>query len=244
NAKLVVDTLGSWLASAPPGSWWLSGLVVPAVIAVAALLLVILLMPLLSRFVPGLAPIARAGVPAPVGGGVASWMETSVASGVRLSPPALMPAASSAVRRVAIALELGPADAAVLDHVLAMPLAEGAELVLLHVAESAASRFLGPEASDLERREDQQALERDAATLRARGVAVRVELGFGDALAELARMTNEAHVDLLITGSHGHGFIGDIFYGATVSALRHRVKCPVLTVRPKAGDGSGTAGSR
>jgi len=107
--------------------------------------------------------------------------------------------------------------------------------VLLHVAESAASRYLGDETSDLESREDQRTLEAHAAALRARGIPARVQLGFGDAKAELARMTNELGADLLITGSHGHGLIGDIVYGSTVSALRHRVRCPVLTVRPSSG---------
>ncbi|HUK62085.1 MAG TPA: universal stress protein [Dongiaceae bacterium] len=39
---------------------------------------------------------------------------------------------------------------------------------------------------------------------------------------------------LLVTGSHGHRLLGDLVHGATVSAVRHLVRCPVLTVR---GDG-------
>ncbi len=41
----------------------------------------------------------------------------------------------------------------------------------------------------------------------------------------------EAGVELLVTGSHGHRWLGDLFFGATTSGLRHRVRCPVLTVR-------------
>ena len=40
-----------------------------------------------------------------------------------------------------------------------------------------------------------------------------------------------AGVDLLITAAHGHRFFGDLLFGATVSALRHMVRCPVLSVR-------------
>jgi len=44
-------------------------------------------------------------------------------------------------------------------------------------------------------------------------------------------MVNDSGVDLLITGAHGHRWLGDLVFGATVSALRHMVRCPVLSVR-------------
>jgi len=234
NAKLVVDTLGSWLAAAPPEQWWLRVFVVPAVLAVGLLLAVILIMPWLARFAPRLVKGALAGAPATAGGGAGPGFALEPAP-AGPSPAQLLPAADARWKKVAVALDLGPADAPVLEHVRGLPLPPGGEVILLHVAESAASRYLGAESSDLEQREDQAVLERHAEALRAAGIPARVELGFGDAKSELARMTNELGVDLLITGSHGHGFIGDLVYGATVSALRHRVRCTVLTVRPERG---------
>ena len=112
-----------------------------------------------------------------------------------------------------------------------MDLPPDAELVLMHVAESAASRFLGPESSDEESREDLATLESLADELRATGRHAAVRLGHGDVKAELARMVEEARVELLITGSHGHRGLADLVFGSTTSGLRHRVKCPVLTVR-------------
>jgi manganese transport protein len=103
-------------------------------------------------------------------------------------------------------------------------------LVLLHVVESAAGRFLGAETSDQESREDRAALEAIAGGFRALGVASEIRLGFGSPAPELARMVAEADADLLITGSHGHRLLGDLLHGATVSALRHLVRCSVLTV--------------
>ncbi|HKQ59007.1 MAG TPA: universal stress protein, partial [Candidatus Eisenbacteria bacterium] len=138
---------------------------------------------------------------------------------------------------VAVALELGPADTAVLDHVRQAELTTGTRFVLLHVVESATGRYLGPETSDQESREDQATLEAIAADLRAHGVQVDARLGHGGAPAELARLVNESGADLLITGSHGHRMLQDLFHGATTSDLRHRVRCPVLTV-PASGPGS------
>jgi nucleotide-binding universal stress UspA family protein len=60
---------------------------------------------------------------------------------------------------------------------------------------------------------------------------VSVQLGHGDVKDELTRMVAASSVDLLVTGSHGHGAFKDLFLGATTSGLRHRVRCPVLTIR-------------
>ena len=114
----------------------------------------------------------------------------------------------------------------------AMPLEPDAELVLLHVAESAASRYLGPETSDQEARQDQATLEALAAEFQARGVSASVRLGFGDVKAELARMVEESGADLLVVGSHGHRMLQDLFHGATTSDLRHRVRRRCSSCRP------------
>ena len=147
-----------------------------------------------------------------------------------MSLPAGVPAGA---RRIAVALELGPADLMVIEHVKRLSLPADAELVLMHVAESAASRFLGPESLDQESREDLATLEALADELRAGRRRVSVGLGHGDVQDELARMVNEADVELLITGSHGHRWLGDLFFGATTSGLRHRMRCPVLTIRSR-----------
>jgi len=148
-----------------------------------------------------------------------------------VAEPAIVPGVAASFHRVALALELGPADRAVLEHVQHMELPDDAELILMHVAESAASRFLGPESSDQESREDLATLESLAQDLRVRGRRASVRLGHGDVKDELARMVEEAGVDLVITGSHGHRLVGDLLFGATTSGLRHRVKCPVLAIR-------------
>ena len=66
------------------------------------------------------------------------------------------------------------------------------------------------------------------------GIAARAVLGHGKVAGEIARIVAEVEADLLVTGSHGHRLLGDLMHGATVSAVRHLVCCPVLTVR---GDG-------
>jgi len=220
NGRLVAEVVGAWHA-ADPSAWWLAGIVLPGIAVAVLLLLVIVLMPLLQgmRWIP---------VPAPV-----PMVPTRIAGAARASVSARPSRviATSGPSRVALALELGPADLPVLDQVVAMALPADVEIVLLHVAESAASRFLGTEAADQESRDDLEALEKMAGDLRSAGLKSRVLLGNGDVKSELARMVGEVKADLLITGSHGHRFLGDLFLGATASGLRHRVSCPVLTIR-------------
>ncbi|MGE5174956.1 MAG: Nramp family divalent metal transporter [Hyphomicrobiales bacterium] len=219
NVKLVADTLAEWWRAAP-GAWWLTSVVFPVVVVAGVLLLAVTAMPLLRAL--RLAPLPERYPPVP-----AAYV--SRARGLTRGPRLV---AEGGPRRVAVALEIGGADDAVIEHLAGMALPGDAEIVLMHVAESAASRYLGVESSDQESREDTETLEHLAEHLRHLGFDARVLLGNGDVKAELARMVRETGADLLITGSHGHRLFGDLFLGATVSGLRHRVACPVLTVRP------------
>jgi manganese transport protein len=213
NVKLVADSIVTWRATGGPAAWWVWALVVPVGGALGLILLYCILEPLIERWRPAVRGVEP------------------------VSPAEELPAGPRPIsekvpyKKVALALELGRADRAVIAHVGTMALPREAEVLLLHVAESAASRFLGAESSDKEAREDQAALEALAAGLRARGLKTAVLLGHGEVKSELARMVNSAGVDLLITGAHGHRWLGDLIHGATVSALRHMVRCPVLSVR-------------
>lgn len=215
NAFLVTQEIIGWYAAAGPGAVWLNILVLPLVAFLGLVLVYIVATPWLAHIrkaIPAVLPTVREVVP-PAGEPLVHEAE---------------PAAP--VRTVAVALEFGAADGPVLQHVRARELTTRTRLVLLHVVESAASRYLGSESSDLETRQDLNRLESVAAEFRRHGVETTVRLGHGEPKAELARLVNELGADLVVTGSHGHRLIGDLLYGATTSGLRHLVKCPVLVV--------------
>ncbi len=225
NATLVAQQVGDWFAVAGAAAVWLKPLVALVLSALALLLLYLLLAPLFQRIAPALVIHVPERVP-------------TLAPMPRAVPVAAAPApalAGAPVRRLAVALELGAADHAVLEHVRAMGLGAEAELVLLHVVESAAGRYLGPETGDAEAREDRATLESLADEFRTAGVRATVRLGFGSVKPELARLVNESQADLLVTGAHGHRLLGDLLHGSTTSGLRHLVRCPVLTVRSPRG---------
>ncbi len=225
NGKLVVDTVAGW-AAASPGAWWVWGVAMPGAAGLGLLLAFIALAPWLERRWPGLLPGAAPEVQA-----LGSRAKAEAEAAAPAPPPALQ---AGAYRRIAVALERGRADESVLEYLRSLEFHPGAELVLVHVVESAASRYLGEQSRDEESREDEAALLAIAGEFTARGVRALVRLGHGDAKAEIVRIVNEVGADLLVTGSHGHRGLRDVVYGATVSSVRHRVKCPVLTVPPAA----------
>jgi manganese transport protein len=222
NANLVAQEIGAWLAAGGTTAAVTRLVVIPVIAALGVVLLYIVVAPLLPRVAPALArraPEVAPIAPEPAAHRAPARVRTATAG----DPP----------RTVAVALELGRADADVLDHVRTRELTSRTRLLLLHVVESAAGRYLGPETGDLESREDQATLESIAEEFRQRGIATEVRLGFGDPTRELARMVNEAGADLVVTGSHGHRLFQDLLYGATASGLRHLVRCPVLMVRQR-----------
>lgn len=220
NAKLVIDTVAGWMA-ATHGAWWVTALVIPIAVGLGAMLVYVAAAPWLQKRWPALRPQAAPAIQAAG--------SRAVAPGALAAPIALQ---AAAYRRIAVALELGGADETILEYLRALELRPGAELVLIHVVESAASRYLGEQSRDAESREDEAALEAIAELFRARGVTAHVRLGHGVVKAEIARLVRETASELLVTGSHGHSGLRDVVYGATVSGVRHLVECPVLTVPP------------
>jgi len=225
NGNLVAQELGPWLTATLARAPLLALPVVAIIVALGLLLAYLALAPLLERVAPAWVSPAAERSPTPAAAPV-------VRAARAVAPaPALPPLPAGQPRRVAIALELGPADPAVIEHVRALPLPAESELVLMHVVESAAGRYLGPETGDAEAREDLATLESLADEFRTRGRKASVRLGFGSVKPELARLVTESGADLLITGAHGHRLLGDLIHGSTTSGLRHLVRVPVLTVR-------------
>ena len=224
NVKLAVDTILGWIA-ASPGAWWVWVIIVPSAVGLALMLLYLLVAPFFGHggpaaAIPVLEPALAAagsrgrGVAITIGDDLQRWH-------------------SGHYKRIAVAVELAGPDDNVLHFLRGAEFAPETELVFVHVAESAASRWLGEQSLDSESREDRVALETLAREFGDRGVRASVQLGHGDPAREIARIVTAEGADLLVTGSHGHSGLSDVVFGATVSHLRHLVTCPVLTVPPR-----------
>jgi nucleotide-binding universal stress UspA family protein len=63
------------------------------------------------------------------------------------------------------------------------------------------------------------------------GVETVVVQGFAHvAIVELARARK---ADLIVLGTHGHGFVGRILMGSTTERVIHEAPCPVMVVPPR-----------
>jgi manganese transport protein len=205
NAKLVLETISEGLKA---NTWAVRYLLLPVAILLVPLLGWMIAEPVWRRWREQL----RGPVPTPT------------------LPPAQATLAQQ-FHRIAVALEAGPQDAGVLAGVAPLIRAAGAEVVLIHVVESAVARFLGETVDDAEARHDADYLERVAERLRGAGLVCIARLGAGDPAEEVARLAELEHSDLIVTGAHGHRFLGDLFHGSTVNDLRHLTDIPVLTIR-------------
>ena len=136
-------------------------------------------------------------------------------------------------RRILVALENGRADASLLPHVADLATLAHSELLLIHVAVGWAARNftqLKLAESD-EMKADREYLEKQAEVLRARGLHVDVHLALGNPPTEILKAAEQAQCDLIAMTTHGHRFFGDLIYGSTISAVRHRSQAPMLIVR-------------
>jgi manganese transport protein len=122
-------------------------------------------------------------------------------------------------KKILIALENGPADEAT--------------LLLLHVADGWAARNFNTLelAESEEMKEDRAYLEKVAGRLRGNGLSVETKLALGNPPAEILKTAEGEHCDLIALAGHGHRLFGDIFYGSTITEVRHRTSIPILVVR-------------
>ena len=205
NARLVVTTLTEGAAAAGDHRWLIDGIAVPFVIAAFALLLYVALRPLFKR-------------------------ERKQPRLLHAQAPELRPPSIGRHKRIWIAVDFGPTDQRGIDAAIAQGGRE-AEYTLLHITESAAARYAGQQSGDQETRGDQHNLDRYVRYLHGLGYNASSRLGYGHAVRAISDLVNGSDCDLLVMGAHGHRGLKDVLFGATVDAVRHRVKVPVLIVR-------------
>jgi manganese transport protein len=210
NAKLVYEEIGGWIVAA--GTWgWLVGMVcVPILLALVLLLLWMTLRR--EKLRPPAAEVSAEEV------------------------AALAARAPRQFRRIGVALDARPSDTAMLAEAVALARTHRAELVLMHVVDGVGGTWYGAQTGDSESRSDEVYLqtlaERLRVELKGQGVpAVDAVLGYGDAAAEIVRITRQKQIDLMVLGGHGHRGLLDLLHGATITGVRHDLEIPIVAVR-------------
>jgi len=139
-------------------------------------------------------------------------------------------------RKILVALDTTPSDQELLGHIAQFASLAKSDLLLLHVADGwVAQNFEQLNLAESEEmREDWRYLEETAARLRAEtNLKIETRLGLGNPPAQILQVAEQEQCDLIALASHGHRLVGDIIYGSTIDAVRHKARVPILVVPPR-----------
>ena len=208
NVKLVIQQLGDWEKQFPSSAFWIYAVVVPVMAAIGVLLVYVFLRPVLFK---------HNDMPARVPHGLAAKIED-------LQP--------IVYRHIAVTIDFSKNDTDCIRNAI-MQGGKKAEYTLIHIVETAGARYYGTEVMDHETQSDFDNLDTYVAALTKLGYKANTSIGFGSAAASIAKIVNNAGIDFVVMGSHGHKVIKDLILGTTVNSVRHMVNVPVLVVKPQ-----------
>ena len=136
-------------------------------------------------------------------------------------------------QHILIPLENSASDETILGHIKPLARLTGAKLLLVHVADGWVARNFNQLklAESEEMKQDRVYLEERQRELIDDGFICDAVLALGEPSDEIIKLAREKDVDLIAMTTHGHRFISDILYGATVDKVRHAVEVPVLLLK-------------
>lgn len=202
NSTLLIGQISNWMTGAGPNAFWLWLTAVPLAVAGAVFQIYISL--------PKSWKVWRK--PAP-----------RVPEKIELVPQRFS--------KIGVALDYSAVDPKVLSHAQSLAKGYGASLFLFHIVEGVGGQLFGSDAFDDEAREDKEHIESVAEQIRRTGVEVTTALGYGRVPEQIVKLSHEMNVDLLVMGGHGHRGWKDLFFGTSVSKVRHGLAIPVLVVQ-------------
>lgn len=207
NLKLVVDEISVWLSTAGSNKLLLQLTVLPLALGALLLLIYITFKPLLRKSKP-------------------------VRNIPHLTEQSITMQNLPAFSQIAISIDFTNADQLAINNALKQG-GKDAHYTLIHIVETAGARLLGGEIDDFETASDAKNLELYASQLQAKGFKIETLLGHGQPKHALPRMVNARNFDLLVMGTHGHGWLKDLIFGTTIGSVRHKVNIPLLVINTK-----------
>jgi nucleotide-binding universal stress UspA family protein len=138
-------------------------------------------------------------------------------------------------QHILIPLENSAADETILAHIKPLARLARARILLVHVADGWVARNFDQLklAESEEMKQDRVYLEERQRELIIDGFPCEAVLALGEPSDEIIKLARDKDIDLIAMTTHGHRFISDILYGATVDKVRHAVDVPVLLLKVK-----------
>ena len=136
-------------------------------------------------------------------------------------------------KTILVTLDGTPTDRAIIQHVKPLAKLAASRVILLHVADGWAARTYGHDAVSQEISEDTSYLQKVRDEFRAEGISADADLAYGDPATEIVKWVEQKGCDLVAMSTHGHRFLGDLFFGTTANRVQHKISVPVLLLRAK-----------
>ena len=141
-------------------------------------------------------------------------------------------------RRILVPLDGSTTSEAVLSHARTLAKADGSEIVLLQVANSAGEIFNDPAiaADDIQAVEsaDKTYMETLLASLKSEGVNASVEIREGPISETILSVAQEMKVDMIAMSTHGRSGLQKLLMGSVTEWMIKHSPVPVMVIRPKA----------
>jgi manganese transport protein len=149
---------------------------------------------------------------------------------IKAIPSGTAPLPATPFKRVGVAIEAGEQDAKLISQALRLS-SDGAEIILIHIASSASGFFNRERSRDAAVVSGEKYLASLVNKYNSENITISSKLGYGPISDELIRIAKEEKLDLLVLGSHKHRGLKDLFFGATVSPVRHALDIPIFIVQ-------------
>jgi universal stress protein A len=130
-------------------------------------------------------------------------------------------------KKILVAMDCSSVDDAIIEHVSALALQNGAAVHLIHVVHS---HTLDQERTLRERAE--ACLHSRRATLESRDIETHIVIRSGEPDIEILREIKDQDYDLVAMATHGHSFLGDLLFGSVSRTLKHKIDIPLLLIGP------------
>ena len=145
--------------------------------------------------------------------------------------------ASVSIRNVAVATDLSSCSEHAVEHSLAVARHFGATLHFLHILRPSIFSYtpeMIPAVADAVDRDCDRALDRLTSSGRLEGIDYRRWVEQGEVSDIAGDFVRQNHIDLLVLGTHGRSGLPHLLLGSVAQQMFHCVRCPVLTVGPRA----------
>ena len=135
-------------------------------------------------------------------------------------------------RKILVPIDFSPTNKSVIAWAASLARDRKATLILLHVQEPIAEN-LGGELYFPMQIEPHPGVRRALLETKPDDPAIAYEhrLLFGPAPDQIVKFAEDEHVDLIVMGSHGRGWLGRILMGSVAEHVLRHANCPVLIVK-------------